>query len=152
MLPLLSEAAERCVRKEHLNPDSCEVSLTLVTGEEIREWNARFRGVDSVTDVLSFPQYENLDAIRQAETWQMQADRDDAGVPGQEIMLGDIVICEDKVREQAAEFGHSFARELVYLFVHSMHHLLGYDHMNEEEKTIMRKEEEAVMQSLNLMR
>jgi probable rRNA maturation factor len=69
-----------------------------------------------------------------------------------ELCLGDVVICLDKVEEQAKEFGHSFERELIYLFVHSLLHLLGYDHMEEDEKQEMRQREEAVMSAIDLNR
>ena len=68
------------------------------------------------------------------------------------ICLGDIVICEDRAKEQAEEFGHSYEREIVYLFTHSVLHLLGYDHMNEKEKAKMREREEEVMTELKLER
>ena len=67
-------------------------------------------------------------------------------------MLGDVVICSDRAKEQAEEFGHSFEREIIYLFVHSVLHLLGYDHMEEDEKRIMRRREEEVMERIGLKR
>ena len=71
---------------------------------------------------------------------------------GESIELGDVVICEDKAREQALEFGHSYERELIYLFVHSVFHLLGYDHEDENEKKEMRAKEESVMEKLGISR
>ena len=92
--------------------------------------------MDRETDVLSFPQFESIE------------DMPEFG----ELCLGDVVICLDKVEEQAKEFGHSFERELIYLFVHSLLHLLGYDHMEEDEKKEMRQREEAVMTAIDLNR
>ena len=113
-----------------------EVSLIVTNKEEMQNMNREYRSVDKVTDVLSFPQYEFVEEIA----------KDDY------CLLGDIVICYEKALEQAEEFGNSRERELVYLFVHSMLHLLGYDHMEEEDKKKMRTKEEAVMASLNLSR
>lgn len=133
---LLYKAAEACASNEGLDPEICEISLSLVSGEEIRGLNSQFRGIDKETDVLSFPQYDDIG---------------DAGE--QEIIpLGDVVICEDVAHRQAEEYGHSYEREFVYLFVHSILHLLGYDHMEEDEKKEMRAAEEQVMQSIGLSR
>ena len=132
----LAEAAACVIEAEGVCGDRAEISLTMVSPEEIRELNRDYRNVDSVTDVLSFPQFEG---------------KEDLPEEG-ELCLGDVVICEDKVREQAAEYGHSYEREFTYLFVHSLLHLLGYDHMNDEEKAVMRNKEEEVMNRLDLRR
>lgn len=132
----LAEASACVMEAEEVCGDRAEISLTMVSPEEIRELNRDYRDVDSVTDVLSFPQFEG---------------KEDLPEEG-EICLGDVVICEDKVREQAAEYGHSYEREFTYLFVHSLLHLLGYDHMNDEEKAVMRNKEEEVMNRLDLRR
>ena len=110
--------------------------MTFVSLEEIHELNREYRQVDSPTDVLSFPQFDDLDELPEEG----------------EIMLGDVVICSDRAKEQAEEFGHSFEREIIYLFVHSVLHLLGYDHMDEDEKRIMRRREEEVMERIGLKR
>lgn len=120
-----------------LDKARCQLSVTFVSLDEIHELNREYRGVDSPTDVLSFPQYENL-----------EEEIPEVG----EICLGDVVICEEKAREQAAEYGHSFERELVYLFTHSVLHLLGYDHMEEAEKQEMRSREEEIMLHIGLSR
>ena len=99
--------------------------------------------MDSVTDVLSFPQFEA------DELAEYREDPDE--IPG-ELMLGDVVICLDKAVEQAAEFGHSTERELIYLFTHSVLHLLGYDHEEAEEKASMRAREEEIMEWLGIPR
>ncbi|MBQ0078727.1 MAG: rRNA maturation RNase YbeY [Eubacterium sp.] len=136
MMDTFLEAATICVEKEGLDPENMEVSLTFVDGPEIQEINRDYRGVDAVTDVLSFPMIEDFNDI----------------IDGDEILLGDVVINMDRVKEQAEEFGHSLEREAVYLFVHSICHLLGYDHMEEDEKVEMRTREEEVMSILDLER
>lgn len=127
--------------------DDLSAELLLVSEEEIRKLNARERGVDSVTDVLSFP---SMDGIKGqpilAEEHGEELDEDG------NVFLGSIVICEKRAREQAQEYGHSFERELWYLAVHGILHCLGYDHMTEEEKREMREKEESVMQKLDLRR
>lgn len=115
-------------------PLDFEVSLSFVTNEEIHELNKEYRNVDSETDVLSFP-----------------VDQDFLFEGGPNL-LGDVIISIEKAVEQAREYGHSFEREMVYLTVHSIFHLLGYDHMNEDEKQIMRKKEEDIMTILDINR
>ena len=127
--------------------DDLSAELLLVSEEEIRELNARERGVDSVTDVLSFPSMDGIKgAPILAEEHGEELDEDG------NVFLGSIVICEKRAREQAQEYGHSFERELWYLAVHGVLHCLGYDHMTEEEKREMREKEESVMQKLDLRR
>lgn len=130
------EAAELVLQNEGLDPAFCEISVSFVDDETIREINRDNRGVDRVTDVLSFPQFDDLADIDQKRPY----------------LLGDVVLCTAQAQRQAEEFGHSVDRELVYLFVHSMCHLVGYDHMTEEEKAEMRAAEEAVMAGLDLKR
>ena len=129
-------AAELCVKEEDLDPELIEISVTFVSTEEIHELNRVYRNNDSVTDVLSFPQYNRVEEMRK-------------NMP---ISLGDVVICPEQALLQADEFGHSGERELVYLFVHSTLHLLGYDHMKEEDKREMRTKEEKIMSHIGLIR
>lgn len=136
----LREAAVRTVEMDYLDESRTQVSVSFVSKEEIRALNKKYRNVDKVTDVLSFPQFEN--------NKELCAALDLFGVAD----LGDVVICVEKCREQAEEYGHSFDRELVYLFVHSMLHLLGYDHMEEADKKVMREREEVIMAGLKLTR
>ena len=136
LLKKMEEAAGVLFEQEGVDEERAEISLTLVSLEEIRELNRDYRDVDRETDVLSFPQFECVE------------DMPEFG----ELCLGDVVICLDKVEEQAKEFGHSFERELIYLFVHNLLHLLGYDHMEEEEKKEMRQREESVMAAIDLNR
>lgn len=136
ILEKMYEAAELCLKEKSLESDRVTVSLSFVSSGEIKELNALYRSVDRVTDVLSFPQYDNLDEIPKQGA----------------ILLGDVVICTEQALLQADDFGHSPERELVYLFVHSMLHLLGYDHGEETEKKQMRQFEETVMEKLGLQR
>lgn len=140
LLQKMTEAAEYAVESENmhnLDKKRCEISVTFVDLDEIHELNKQYRGVDKPTDVLSFPQFDDLEEE----------------IPEVcEICLGDVVICEQKAREQAEEFGHSFERELVYLFTHSVLHLLGYDHMEDDEKAEMREKEEDILKTIGLSR
>lgn len=121
--------------------------LLTVDEEEIRRLNREQRGVDRVTDVLSFPSMEGIkNKPVLAEEHGDELDEEDR------IFLGSIVICEKRAREQAQEYGHSYERELYYLAVHGVLHCLGYDHETEEEKREMRLKEEAVMKKLGLTR
>lgn len=128
--------------------DDLSAELLLVSEEEIRQLNARERGVDAVTDVLSFPAMDGIKGrpIRGSEHIDCVRPEDGS------VFLGSVVICEKRAREQAQEYGHSFERELWYLAVHGILHCLGYDHMTEEEKREMREKEESVMQKLDLRR
>ena len=127
--------------------DDLSAELLLVSEEEIRALNARERGVDRVTDVLSFP---SMDGIKGKPVLADEHGEciDEAG----RVFLGSIVICEKRAREQAAEYGHSVERELWYLAVHGVLHCLGYDHETEEEKREMREKEEEIMARLDLRR
>lgn len=136
LLALMEESARLCLEKEGIPEENCEFSVSFVDREEIKELNSTYRGVDKVTDVLSFPQLEDFNELPEDQI----------------ICLGDIVICEYRAKEQAEEFGHSYEREIIYLFTHSVLHLLGYDHMDEEEKAEMREREEEVMTELKLKR
>jgi len=109
-----------------------QVSVSFVDEEEIQKLNRMHRNVDSVTDVLSFPMEET----------------DPRGVE----ILGDIVLCKKRAQEQAIEFGHSLTREMAYLSVHSTLHLLGYDHMEEEDKVEMRQMEKLIMKKLMIFK
>lgn len=135
ILATMENAAMRCVTDEGLDESLCEISVSFVSTEEIHMLNKEYRGVDKVTDVLSFPQYDDV-----------------AKAPKGLIELGDVVICRDQAKLQAEEFGHSFEREIIYLFVHSVLHLLGYDHMVDSDKELMRKREEEIMEYLGIGR
>lgn len=122
-----------CMDYEEVD-DDYEVSLSFVENEEIKQLNNDFRGIDKVTDVLSFPLIDDYD------------------VELFEKSLGDIVICMDRAYEQSIEYNHSFQREVCFLVCHSMFHLLGYDHDTEENTKVMRSKEEYILNKLNITR
>ena len=119
----------------------CDVDLSVVVtdNENIREINNEQRNIDRATDVLSFPGYEK-------DEWNELKKNEEL------VYIGDIVISKEKVEEQAKEYGHSFEREFCYLVAHGMLHLMGYDHMVDSDKVIMRGKEEEIMKKLNLER
>lgn len=132
MKELLEEIIEKTLNREK-RKENLEVSLSLVTSEEIRDLNKQYRGKDRATDVLSFPAGEEF-------------------LPEGEILLGDIVISTEAVMEQAREYGHSVEREIAYLFLHGLLHLLGYDHLESEDKIKMRKVEDEILDQLEITR
>ncbi|MDO5332324.1 MAG: rRNA maturation RNase YbeY [Bacillota bacterium] len=115
-----------------------ELDVSIVSAEEIQLLNKEYREIDKVTDVLSFPQFENVQGLLENLDDEI------------ETLLGDVVICYDVAEKQAEEYGTGISRELVYLFVHSVFHLLGYDHMDEADKKEMRQAEETVMEEIGL--
>lgn len=127
----------------------CGLSAEIIVTDEaeIRRLNAEARGIDAVTDVLSFPSLDGIrgKALKKAD-FPFEVDEDG------NIFLGSIVICEKRAREQAEEYGHSYMRELHYLAVHGLWHLLGYDHMTEEDKPEMRAKEEKILSKLGITR
>ena len=130
-------------------PYEAEVSLTLVDNNRIHDINKEFRDIDRPTDVLSFPMVEYDDAGEFA----FLEDEDDCFNPETgELMLGDIIISLDKVEEQAIAYGHSFTREYAFLIAHSMLHLLGYDHMTDDDASIMEAKQRAILDNLNITR
>ena len=125
--------------------DRLEVGLTLTDPDSIRELNREYRGVDAVTDVLSFPM---LEFDENGDVVDSDFDFDD-----DEVVLGDIVISAERAAEQAKSFGHSFLREMAFLTVHSMLHLLGYDHVDDPEgEKIMIEKQEEILGRLNITR
>ncbi len=130
-------------------PYEAEVSLTLVDNNRIHDINKKFRDIDRPTDVLSFPMVEYDDAGEFA----FLEDEDDCFNPETgELMLGDIIISLDKVEEQAIAYGHSFTREYAFLIAHSMLHLMGYDHMTDDDASIMEAKQRAILDNLNITR
>ena len=123
------------LKVENFN-ENAEVSLSIVDKDTIHKLNKDYRNVDRKTDVLSFPMDEEA--------------FDNEGNPI--FLLGDIVICLDVARNQAAEFGHSLEREMMYLICHSTLHLLGYDHIEEDDKVKMRAKEKEVMKNLGVFK
>ena len=137
----LIEKAVQAVADEAGLSDATEVSVTIVDDAKIREINCSFRNIDKSTDVLSFPMFSYTEPMVLAEEiWEGES------------MLGDIVISLETAASQAEEFGHSLGRELSFLTVHSMLHLLGYDHMEESERAIMREREEYFLEKIGQRR
>lgn len=140
---LIEEVYKKCFDEENLNDLNFYVSVTLTTPTEIRKLNNTYRNIDKETDVLSFPMFEKN------EIDEIVKNRIKNIVPE---VLGDIVVSVDRVKEQAVEYGHSYERELCYMLVHGFYHIMGYDHMVEEDKKIMRSKEEIVLEKLNQTR
>lgn len=130
-------------------PYEAEVNVIITDNEEIRKINAQYREIDRATDVLSFPMvsYEVPGDFSHVEEGEMLFHPETG-----ELMLGDIMISIDRVFEQAEEFGHSVERELGFLTAHSMLHLCGYDHMEEEERLVMEAKQREIMDLLQLYR
>ena len=129
-------------------PKKLSVVATFVDGEEIRQLNSQYRNIDKVTDVLSFPTIDNYGhGVIDIGKYPYEVD----GRTGY-LNLGDIFICMDVAKKQAEEYGHSLKRESAFLFLHGLLHLLGYDHMLDEDKKLMREVEEKIMKKINLER
>lgn len=135
-------------------PYEAEVNVVLTDNEAIREVNKEYRDIDSATDVLSFPMidYENPADFEALEEAMEQSPQDYFNPDTGELMLGDIVISVEKVVEQAEKYGHSDERELAFLTAHSMMHLFGYDHMEEDEAKIMEAKQSEVLELLGITR
>ena len=125
--------------------DDFEVSISFVDNEEMRRLNKEYRGIDKETDVLSFPLVEFAEE-------ELEKEEEDADYIEEEIALGDIVISMEKALEQSKEHGHSFKRELAFLLVHGMLHLLGYDHDEGASEGEMFDKQEEILKKLNLTR
>ena len=138
------------LKEEEVSVD-CEISMLFVDNEEIREINNETRGIDRATDVLSFPMLDYQDKKVFKEMYK-DNNFDITFMDGEELVLGDIVLSLERTLEQSREYNHSFERESCYLVVHSVLHLLGYDHMEEDDKKIMRKREEDILGKLYITR
>lgn len=127
----MKKIASLALKKEGFN-DDYEVGLTYVSKEEIQDLNREYRDIDKVTDVLSFPLIEDFSS--------------------DETLLGDVVISYDVAVEQAKEYGHSLEREIMFLFTHSILHLLGYDHIEDDDRVIMEQRQRDILDELNITR
>ncbi|MCI8692066.1 MAG: rRNA maturation RNase YbeY [Lachnospiraceae bacterium] len=138
------------VLEEESCPYEVQVNLVLTDNEGIRELNREYRGIDRETDVLSFP---NVDFDREG-VFDMDENQEadyfdpDTG----ELVLGDIMISVEKMREQAADYGHSLRREFAFLVAHSMLHLCGYDHMEEAQRNVMERKQDKILTGLGITR
>lgn len=149
LIQVVKEAAacEQC-------PYEAEINIVLTDNDDIRLLNQEHRGIDAPTDVLSFPM---IDYIAPADFKALdrliaESPQDYLNPDSGELMLGDIVLSVDKVKEQAALYGHTQQRELAFLTAHSMLHLFGYDHMEPAEAAIMEKKQEAILERLGIRR
>lgn len=131
-------------------PYEAEVDVLITDNNGIKELNLCHRGLDRPTDVLSFPmvEYASPADFTSIEEEQPECFHPETG----ELLLGDIVLSYDKIKEQAAEYGHSELRELCFLVAHSMLHLFGYDHMEEEERIQMETMQEEILDKLGISR
>ena len=131
-------------------PFEVSVSVSVVGEDEIRRINNEFREMDSATDVLSFPMNEFDEAgVFEGETFEASMTADPES---EELMLGDIVLCADKVKAQAAEYGHSEKREYAFLIVHSLLHLCGFDHITDADRLLMEKRQREILESIGIFR
>lgn len=135
---IIKKVLKKCFEIEKLENKNLYVNVVLTNAKNIKSINKEHRGIDKETDVLSFPMFEKNEIASLDNT--------------NEDILGDMVISIERVEEQAKEYGHSFERELAYMVVHSFYHLLGYDHMTEEDKKEMREKEENVLGILGIRR
>ncbi len=142
------------VMEEVLTMEKCpyeaQVNLLLTDNEGIRAYNREYRQIDNSTDVLSFPM---IDFVQESDFSIVEEDQAAYFEPDSgELLLGDIIISVDKVKEQAQKFGHSEKREFAFLTAHSLLHLCGYDHMEVNEAEVMEKKQEAVLTKLGITR
>lgn len=149
---IIKEVVNKVFEILNINYD-CQVSVTLVDNSQIQEMNKAYRSIDLPTDVLSFPMidYEegkHLDDMSLEHLKNVDVVDIDTG----ELVMGDIVISLEKAHEQSQEFGHSFEREIAYLTVHGMLHLMGFDHEREADRAVMRLREEEILSLLNKKR
>ena len=146
---VIKNVVKRVVDTENC-PYEVEVNVLLTNNEEIHEANKDFRNIDRPTDVLSFPMVDydfpaDFSLVNESPEGYLNPETD-------ELLLGDIMVSVDKVYSQAEEYGHGIKREFAFLIAHSMLHLLGYDHMEDEERVVMEAKQEAVLEALGITR
>ncbi len=134
---LINNVLEKCFEEENLKDKKLYINVLLTNPENIRKINKEYRNIDNETDVLSFPMFEK----EELENIFNQ----------NEDILGDIVVSIERVKKQAVEYEHSFERELSYMIVHGFYHIMGYDHIKEDDKKNMRKKEENILQKLDIL-
>ena len=137
-IEIVRKVIKKCFEVENLDEKNLYINIVLTNPRNIKKMNKEYRNIDKETDVLSFPMFEKKEL---EERNNLIKD-----------VLGDVVISIDRVKKQAIEYGHSFERELAYMVVHGFYHLMGYDHMEESDKTLMREKEENVLEKLNILR
>ena len=137
-IDIIKKVINKCFEIESIKDSKLYISIILTNPKNIQEINREHRNIDKPTDVLSFPMFEK----QELENIKLENPE----------VLGDVIISIEKVKEQAEEYGHGFERELAYMVVHGFYHLMGYDHMIEEDKVIMREKEENVLEKLEIVR
>lgn len=146
---VVKQVAEAVLEAEG-GPKKIQLNVLLTDNEGISQFNSKYRGIDRETDVLSFP---NLDFEREADFAIDEDSKADYFDPDTgELILGDIIISVDKVKEQALNYGHSQKREFAFLMAHSMLHLCGYDHIGPGEANVMEEKQEAILTGLGITR
>lgn len=145
---LAEEVVEAAIEAEQF-PYEAEVNILLVSLEEIQEINREHREMDRPTDVLSFPMitYEHP-----GDFSKLEQDQDNFNPDTGEALLGDIILCIDKMKEQSEQFGHSQKREYAFLILHSMLHLFGYDHVTEPEAAVMEQKQREILEQMGILR
>lgn len=146
----LEDIIEYTLKEEGVNIPF-EISIIFIDNEEIRKINKEQRDIDKATDVLSFPMLDYEEGKVFKEMY-LDYKFDFCDLNEGNLVLGDMALSLEKAAEQAEEYGHSFIREVMYLVVHSILHLLGYDHMEEKDKVLMRKREEEILNKFNINR
>ena len=139
---IISKVVEQCFKEEKIKNSKLYISITLTTPSNIKKINNEYRKIDKPTDVLSFPMFEKEELDEKIQNQDFKY----------EDILGDIIISIEQVKTQAEEYGHSFERELAYMLVHGFYHLMGYDHMEEADKILMRQKEENILNMLEITR
>ena len=140
-IELIEKVIGQAFETEGINKLNLYINVILTNPENIRKLNNEYRNIDKETDVLSFPMFEKKEIEKMLKNGNEVQD-----------VLGDIIISISRVEEQAKEYGHSFEREFAYMLIHGFYHLMGYDHMTEDEKNEMRKKEEEVLERLQIIR
>lgn len=139
---IISKVLKKCFKEENLENSKMYITIILTNSENIKKINMEYRNIDKETDVLSFPMFEKNELDKKIKNKDFIY----------EEVLGDIIISIKRVEEQAKEYGHSFERELSYMVVHGFYHLMGYDHIKEEDKLKMRPKEEKILNDLKISR
>ena len=148
MEKLINKLLKTAIKYSGFRIKKSQVSISFVNSDEIKRLNKKFRNIDSKTDVLSFPNLQLTPGVKiSKKDYSLDIDP-----KTKNLVLGDIVICEEVAKNNAEEYGHSYERELCYLIIHGFLHLLGYDHIKDDDKIIMRAYEEAVLRKYNIAR
>ena len=150
LINIINEVCDVALKDEEVTIPY-QISLLFVDNNEIREINNETRGIDKVTDVLSFPMLDYPENMVFKNVYKNKK-FNEIYLDGEELVIGGLVLSLERAKEQSIEYNHSFEREVCYLVVHSILHLLGYDHMNDEDKAKMRTREEEILGKLNIKR